>query len=213
MTHHRKTLTIALGFGIALAAVLGTAAPAHAQYAPGYYPPPPPPPPPPRGVYRSGFIFGGSLGLGLIHYSDCGSLCGFAISGELHVGGMIGPRLALMGDFWGSSHFFSDDGSQTGNGGSTTNGIYTLALQYWPADNLWLKGGIGFGHITVDTDDYTLDDSGFAFMLAAGIELVQAYNYAMDLQVRYGNASYTDSNANGAGDTSTFTVMIGFNWY
>ena len=34
------------------------------------------------------------------------------------------------------------------------------------------------------------DESGFAFMLAAGIELVQSYNFALDLQLRYGNAAY-----------------------
>ncbi len=211
MTHRRKTLTIALGFGIALAAVLGTAAPAHAQYQPGYYPPPPPPPPPPRGVYRSGLILGAAIGVGGFTYSDCGDLCGFALSGELHIGGMIAPRLALMGDFWAGGHYFSNDAYN--GSGSTYNGIYTLAAQYWVTDNLWLKGGLGFGHISIDSDAGTADDSGFAFMLAAGLELFQQYNYAMDLQLRYGNATYTNSNSGGAGDTSMFALLIGFNWY
>ncbi len=211
MRHHRKTLTLALGLGIALATVLGTASAAQAQYAPGYYPPPPPPPPPPRGVYRSGVIFGGGVGVGGFWYSECGDLCGFALSGELHIGGMIAPRLALMGDFWEGFHPFSNDAYN--GSGTTYNGIYTLAAQYWPTDNLWLKGGIGFGHLSIDSDAGTLDDSGFAFMLAAGIELFQAYNYAMDLQLRYANATYNGAGSDSAGDTNMFTVMLGFNWY
>ena len=50
-------------------------------------------------------------------------------------------------------------------------------------------------------------------MLAAGIELFQAYNYAMDLQLRYGNAVYSGAGADSAGDTNMVTVLIGFNWY
>ena len=210
MSQHRKTLTFALGLGIALATVLGTASPAQAQYAPGYYPPPPPPPPP-RGVYRSGLIWGFGLGLGGFVYSDCADLCGFAPSGEFHIGGMIAPRLALMGDFWGGYHYFSND--LYNGSGSTWNGVYTLAAQYWVNDVIWLKGGLGYGHITIDSDAGTADDSGFAFMLAAGIEIVQSYNFALDLQLRYGNATYTAANSGGAGDTNMFTAMVGFNWY
>ncbi len=215
MRNHRKSLTLALGLGIALATVLGTTSAAHAQYAPGYYPPPPPPPPPPRGVYRSCLVFGGSLGLGGFWYADCGDICGFALSGELHIGGMIAPRMALMGDFWEGYHYFSNDAYN--GSGSTYNGIYTLAAQYWVNDVLWVKGGLGFGHITVTAGDYyyggRADDSGFAFMLAAGVEVFQAYNYAMDLQLRYGNATYSSSGPDSPGNTSMFTAMIGFNWY
>jgi len=87
----------------------------------------------------------------------------------------------------------------------------------------WIKGGLGLGYLTVSSDigyyynGYTystsVSDSAFAFMLAAGIELYQAYNYALDLQLRYGNAVYTGAGADSAGDTNMVTVMIGFNWY
>ena len=219
MSHPRKTLTLALGLGIALATVLGTASPAQAQYAPGYYPPPPPPPPPPRGVYRSGLIFGGSIGLGGFWYSQCNDICGGAGAIEGHIGGMVAPRLAIMGDFWEGFHPFSSGGFS----GTTYQGIYTLAAQFWLSDNLWIKGGLGLGYLTVSSDigyyynGYTystsVSDSAFAFMLAAGIELYQAYNYALDLQLRYGNAVYTGAGLDSAGDTNMVTVMIGFNWY
>jgi hypothetical protein len=210
MSHHRKTLTIALGLGIVFAAVLGTAAPAHAQYQPGYYPPPPPPPPPPRGVYRSGLIFGAGLGVGGISMSDCGNVCGVSGLAELHIGGMIAPRVALMGDFWLGFRTFDDPAIGSG---TLYNGIYTLAAQVWLADMLWVKGGLGFGRGTIDADLYSDDESGFAILLAAGVELYQQYNYAVDLQLRYGHVSY-DSLANGGfGGTSQYGLMVGFNWY
>jgi hypothetical protein len=45
------------------------------------------------------------------------------------------------------------------------------------------------------------------------VEVYQAYNYAMDLQLRYGNAVYNGAGADSAGDTNMITFMIGFNWY
>jgi hypothetical protein len=208
---HRKTLTLALGLGIVLATVLGTAPAAQAQYAPGYYPPPPPPPP--RGVYRGGLVWGFSVGPGGFTYSDCSGLCGFAPMGEFHIGGMIAPRLALMGDFWAGAHYFSNSVDGTGE---TWNGVYTLAAQYWVNDIIWLKGGLGFSYITVGNSGYyysSISDSGFAFLLAAGIEIMQVYNFAMDLQFRYGNSAYTSASRGGPGDTSMYGGMIGFNWY
>ena len=209
---HRRTLSIALGLGIVLATVLGTTSAAQAQYAPGYYPPPPPPP---RGVYRGGLIWGFAVGPGDFTYSQCLGLCGFAPMAEGHIGGMIAPRLALMGDFWAGVHYFSSLYSYSGSG-ETWNGVYTLAAQYWLNDIIWVKGGLGFGYITLSTNDYaysSISDSGFAFLLAGGVEIFQAFNFTMDLQLRYGNVAYTDSSHGGPGDTSMFGALIGFNWY
>jgi len=216
----RSRKNLAVGLGIALLTLLGSFSVAQAQYAPppqGYPPPPyyaPAPPPPPRGVYRSGLVYGGSIGFGSFSFDQCGSACGSSLSGELHIGGMIAPRLALEGDFWAANHWFNDDVNGSGN---TFNGIYTLALQYWIVDIIWVKAGLGLGHLQFSDDfgDVFEDETGFAFMLAAGVEIVQTYNFALDLQVRYGNATYpTGSNGGpGAGDTNMFAFMVGFNWY
>jgi hypothetical protein len=216
MSHPRKTLTIALGLGVALVAVLGTASTAQAQYAPRprYYYPPPPPPPPPRGVYRSGLVWGFSLGAGGLSMPDCGQVCGAVGMGEFHLGGMIAPRLALMGDFWEAARYYSGDPNV--GSGEIYNGIYTAALQFWLNDIIWAKGGIGFGRVQISSDyDYAVfdDETGFAFMLAAGVEIVQAYNFALDLQVRYGNVVYGSRSSGGDGDANQFGFMVGFNWY
>lgn len=216
----RKNLVV--GLGIALLTLLGSFSVAQAQYAPPpppYYPPPPPPPPP-RGVYRSGLVYGFSLGIGSFSFANCGDICGAAGMGEFHIGGMIAPRLALEGDFWGGIHAFSDTDFGLGDG-TTFNGIYTLALQYWLTDIIWIKGGLGLGNVQIsvscdiDTDCNVDDETGFAFMLGAGIEIVQSYNFALDLQLRYGNVVYkaADNGGQGDGDTNMFAFMVGFNWY
>jgi hypothetical protein len=170
-------------------------------------------------VYRAGLVFGLSLGIGGISASGCGDVCGFSGLAEVHIGGMIAPNVAVLGDFWEGLHYFS--GVPGLGSGETWNGIYTLALQYWPLYNVWLKGGLGFGRLQLNADAsgyygyYSVnvdDETGFAFMLAAGIELLQSYNWTMDLQLRYGNVAYSGG-GNSAGDLSMYALMIGFNWY
>ncbi len=206
----RSLKPLAVGLGITLLTLLGSFSVAQAQYAqPQYYPPPPPP----RGVYRSGLVYGFSLGVGGLSLADCGDVCGAVGMAEFHLGGMIGPRLALMGDFWEGVRYFSDLNLGTGE---TFHGIYTLALQYWLTDQLWVKGGLGVGRIQINSDISAFpvdDESGFGFMLAAGIEVVQSYNFALDLQLRYGNVAYSSVSSGGAGDANTFGVLVGFNWY
>src|SRR5580698_2475485 len=136
---HRKNLIV--GLGIALLTLLGSVSVAEAQgYPPPYYPPPPPPPPP-HGVYRAGLVFGFSGGIGGVAASNCGDECGVAGSLEGHLGGMIGPRTALLFEIWGNDHPWTDS---AGNSRETINTFFTGALQYWLTDILWVKGGAGF---------------------------------------------------------------------
>jgi len=198
-----KRLAVAVGIG--LLTVFGSLSAAHAQYgAPRpYYGAPPPP----RGVYRSGLVIGGSLGVGGIYAQDCGVYCGAAGMFEGHIGGMLNPRLALMGDLWGAIHAWEDIYGP----GTTYHGIYTIALQFWVADIIWLKGGIGFGHMKLQGDFDAIafgDESGLAAMGAAGVEIVQAHNFTLDLQLRLGHGFYTQG-----GDVNNVGAMIGVNWY
>ena len=194
---------VAVGVGIAMLALMGSLSEAHAQYG---APPPYYPPPAPRGVYRSGLILGGSLGAGSISAEACGTVCGAAFMGEVHIGGMLNPRLALMGDFWLGARGWSDP---TIGDGSTIHNIDTLALQYWAADILWIKGGVGFGHMQLSDVIGTFgDETGLAVMGAIGLEVLQSYNTTLDLQLRAGHGFYSEG-----GDVNNFALMIGFNWY
>ena len=192
---------LALAFGMTLAILLANLPSAHAQY--GY-----PPPPPPRGVYRSGLLLGLSLGAGGISAENCGFVCGGGFSGEFHVGGMITPRLALMGDFWGVFHPWSDAaGSAT-----TIHTISSFALQHWVSPIVWLKGGIGFGRMQLVDESgggYTYaEETGLAVMGAVGVEVLQLADFALDLQFRLGRGFYDIG-----GDGNSYAFMVGLNWY
>ena len=214
-----RDMRIVLGLGIATFVLLGATSVAHAQYQPPpppppgyYYPPPPPPryayppPPPPRryGVYRDGLVLGVGLGIGGISASDCGDTCGVAGALEMHLGGMINPRLALMGDVWFNGR------SVPNSDVSVVHTIYTFAAQYWATENLWLKGGIGGGNMHVSSDSVgdLGDEDGLAIMVAGGVEFLQLYNFAMDAQLRFGHGFYSEG-----GDVNSWALMIGFNWF
>jgi hypothetical protein len=210
---HRKNLIV--GLGVVLLTVLGSVSIAEAQgYPPPYYPPPPPPPPP-HGVYRAGLVFGFSGGVGAIHTNNCGDACGVAGLGEGHLGGMISPRAAVMFEIWLADHPFSAGGSSF----ETINTFFTGAAQYWVNDIVWVKGGLGVAEIRQDINggyaygySYTsASNTGFALFGAAGVEVMQSYNFALDIQLRVGNGFYSDTA--GSFSVQNYGLMVGFNWY
>src|SRR5579863_5459582 len=211
-----QTKGLLLAIGIIVCTVLGSVSVAQAQgYPPPYYPPPPPPPPP-HGVFRAGLVWGFAVGLGDVGMSNCGSTCGGAFAIEGHIGGMISPRAALMFEGWGADHPYSTGGSDF----ETINTFWTGAAQFWLNDNFWIKGGAGVAvlRLTEDVNDIygntvvaETDFTGFALFGAAGIELLQSYNFALDIQGRIGNGFY--SNSGTSFNVQNYALMVGFNWY
>jgi hypothetical protein len=190
-----KRLAIAIGIG--MLTVVGSASAAHAQYrARPYYAPPPPP----RGVYRDGLVFGFAVGGGSIIADNCTN-CGGGGALELHLGGMINPRLAVMGELWGIGRPTND--------GTLSHIIYGVAVQYWVADILWLKGGVGGGSISFQDSvtGQSVGESALAFSGGLGVELVQSWNFAFDLQFRVAHTLVSD------GGASNLALLAGFNWY
>ena len=84
----------------------------------------------------------------------------------------------------------------SGNGDQTlVQSAAMIAAQYWLTPQLWIKGGIGLSHITVDTAyyDVTVEQpgaDGVAVMGAAGFEIFSARRMAIDLQGRIISGSY-----------------------
>ena len=197
-------LTVA---ALAVALVLGVTDRAEAQ---GYYGPPPGAQP--RGVVRSGLIFGGALGLGAIAPSGCDNCDGlgsFALQG--HIGGMIGPQLALMFDASALYHVFEDDSV-------LTSGTFLGVIRGWLGDMVWLQAGLGFGVLqATDQTGYYLEESrgGVAAGIGAGLEVLRSPNFTLDLQLRITGARYR-YDADNRDDTFGITnaaFFVGFNWY
>jgi hypothetical protein len=198
-----RDVRLFLGLGIATFLLLGSASVAQAQYGappPGYgYPPPP------AGMYRQGLVLGVGVGVGGISASNCGDVCGIAGALELHIGGMINPRLAIMGDFWFNGRTVPNTDV------SVVHSLYTVAAQYWATDNVWIKGGIGGANMNLSSniDAFTYgDESGFGVMAAGGIEFLQMGTFALDGQLRLGHGFYSQG-----GDVNAWALMIGANWY
>jgi len=210
---HRKNLIV--GLGVVLLTVLGSVSIAEAQgYPPPYYPPPPPPPPP-HGVYRGGLVFGFAGGVGALHTNNCGDACGVAGLAEGHIGGMINPRTAVMFEIWLADHPWSAGG----NSFETINTFFTGAAQYWVNDIVWVKAGLGVAELRETFNDYynsyysstASDITGFALFGAAGVEILQSYNFALDIQLRIGNGFYSQNG--GSFSMQNYGLMVGFNWY
>ena len=101
-----KRLAVGIGIGLLTALRIAVGRPRAIRRARPY-------PQQARGVYRSGLAFGGSLGAGSMASDGCGPYCGGAGMIEGHIGAMLNPRLALMGDFFAAVRTW-DDGYFTG---------------------------------------------------------------------------------------------------
>ena len=181
-------------------------------YAPPGPPPPPPayqqpnygPPPAPMGIQRDGFVIGFSIGGGLLTNDSCDTCDSLEGPGaELHLGFMLTPQLALLVEGYAVSHTESNI--------TLTQTMGVLAAQFWVAPNMWLKGGLGSGHLALSNDvgeEFAVSEDGAGLMIAAGFEVYQGQAFAVDLSLRAAAVSYEDA------DTVTQTAAtVGFNWY
>ena len=160
---------------------------------------------------RGGLLFGFGIGGGQMScQSDQSDICNATIDGagsfDVHIGGMISPRLALMGDAWVMYH--------TENNVTITHAITTLAAQYWLAPRLWIKGGIGgavarahYRGILLNIDDRT--DSVPGVMVGVGYELLVGRKFAMDVKLKGGTGFYKDNQVR----AKNAALILGFNWY
>ena len=156
-----------------------------------------------------------AIGLGGMH--DAGSNvtscnnCNYnpiAVEVDGHIGGMLRPRFALMGEAQVNAQTVHSDVYD----GDTiiSQNVLMIAGQYWLTPQLWIKGGIGLANLQADNAYFTYDvGSGGAIMGALGFELMSARNFSVDLQGRIIEGSY-----NGLDDSVTSgTVGVGLNWY
>jgi hypothetical protein len=162
-------------------------------------------------------IFGFSLMLGTMKDNE-GEISGDASVGystlaggvSAHIGGFVGPRLALMAEVQGNAVTLSSDFYE----GDTVLVQSALmgAAQYWVTPQLWIKGGIGFASLDLDNSDYyeeTHIDSGMALMGAVGFELLSAQRFSVDLQGRLLAGSYDGIDQ----QVTSGSIGVGINWF
>ena len=167
-----------------------------------YYPPPPPPPP--RLTTERPFMIGGSLGLGGMRYHDYNNVptSGAAMGYSARLGFGLGPRLLLL---------IAADGANVDSGYAYDQTVYTIGVQAFLTRQLFLRGGAGIGNITgKDTYGYGLlfGKAGFGLMAAVGIELLQGYNWSLELAGQLTSGFYKEKESWSSG-----TVNIGFNFF
>jgi hypothetical protein len=215
-----KTSALITALGLALVPAIAAAQPGAAQpgAAPVYAPPPAPQAAPGGFHQRAGrFTAGFSIGLGgmsssngPIECSNCNyNPLGAAITG--HLGFMASPRLAVLFEGQVNGQTLEDygDGSRM-----LLQSAAMAAAQYWITPQLWIKGGVGFAHLSYNYEDYygsfeePIDD-GIATMGAIGYEILSAPRYSIDVQGRFINGSYDGINDN----VSSGTIGLGFNWH
>lgn len=130
-------------------------------------------------------IGGGNLGCsgdGCDDFTEAGSF-------DLHIGGMVNPRMAALFDAWWMVHSDEDF--------SVNQGIFTGGIRAWPVRHLWLQAGIGFARAGYVYDGIFADESDHtewvpAFQVGLGVEPIVSSTFGLDIGLRYGTGFYSD---------------------
>jgi hypothetical protein len=145
-------------------------------------------------------------GSGITNCDNCSNAPALELDG--HIGGMIGPRFALLFEAQLNARTVHND--TFGDDTTLSQTVGMLAGQFWITPQLWIKGGIGVAGLQADSRYVTTDyGTGGAIMGAIGFELMSARFFALDLQGRIIEGTYNSGNDN----ITAANIGLGFNWY
>jgi len=162
---------------------------------------------------RHGLVIGASLSVGVLEsdVSDfsCNGCNAAAGALDMHIGTMLTPRLSLQGEIHLQDRTLDAVGDV-----SLTQTMVLLAVQYWLIPRLWIKGGIGSGHLSIDYANggpASSEDLGTGLALhgAVGYELMHSARFGLDFQLMTGFTNYSERQEN----VSTTSAGFGVNWY
>jgi hypothetical protein len=153
------------------------------------------PPPGSSLPVRQGLILGGSLGGGVMYQAcsssstDCTNSLGGG-AGEVHLGGMLSPTIAIMGEVAAMVSNTDVFGLQYAH---VT--LAAVARAYF-ANRFFVEGGVGFGHVELqDSNGNTLasNQTAFSLTVSGGVELIQAWHWDLNLNLREVSTFYNPS--------------------
>ena len=117
--------------------------------------------------------------------------------------GVVRAVLAHLYFAW--IHPFSD-------GTAISSNLFDGAIRVFLGRIFWLEGGIGIGYVN-QSDEFGFVFSsgvGLGLMGAAGVEVLQTYNFALDLQLRISGARIENNPGVNVGNVA---ALIGIHWY
>lgn len=142
-----------------------------------------------NGLVLGASLDGGNLGCQTKSGDDCGDGTHAAGGLSLHVGLMLGPRLAILGEAWGMAH--------TEDSLTATQALATANVRAWLAPRLWLQGGVGVARSKISYENSLFMVSSTsatvpAVAAAIGLELVHSPSFGLDVELRGGSGLYRD---------------------
>jgi hypothetical protein len=141
------------------------------------------------GLVLGASIDGGNLGCQTKSGDDCGNGTHAAGGLSVHVGLMVGPRLAILGEAWAMAH--------TEDSLTATQALATANVRAWLTPRLWLQGGVGAARskISYDSSLFMVSSTSAtvpAIAAAIGLELVHSSSFGLDVELRGGSGLYRD---------------------
>jgi len=156
------------------------------------------------------FMLGGSLGLAGLHYTsiDGGTTSDAAVGYSARLGFGLTSRLLFLIEINGAASSVPDTYYQ-GNSVAYDQTIYDLGLQAFLTRKFFLRGGLGLGNIKQwdDLGTFRSGETGFAMTGSAGLELLQGYNWSLEIAGQFIGGFYRDQR------WSSGAVNIGFNFF
>lgn len=136
---------------------------------------------------RDGFWIGFGLGYGSLGFS-CDGCEDFdreaGLTGHFRLGGTVRPHLLVGAEInaWAKE--------EAGATLSVSNVSGTVSWYPQETGAFFLKGGIGYSVIAIDTDFGDADEGGFGFLLGAGYDVRLSRNFSLTPLVNYTRGAF-----------------------
>lgn len=173
---------------------------------------------------RQGFTISFGFGGGSAGFdcSGCDSERESGTAGYLRMGGTVRPNLIVGGE----SNFFFKTKTESGVEGTFQLSYLTGFAQWYPqpASGLFVKGGLGFGLVSVEAVDQAtgfsakLESSALALSVGAGFDWRLGKNFSLSPYADFIAMAKGDEKINGGATgeklgANVFQLGIGFTWH